>query len=502
LAKLEYRLESAGAFSLRTLATGDELEFREVDGDESKSFSTNYSNRYLWLSHELVLGRRTLVTSSVSTTSIRRNRQGLEIEEEKSFDLTDERELEVTEFSQHWGLQAKTTHTLAWGGRFRRYEADYDYRNLLEPGIVIESSLIDDRDPLWTFSGRFRGDHVEGWVSDRWSKGSITVESGLRYDQHDLTRDTLWSPRLSAAWDLGERTVLRGSFGVFHQSQRPYELQVEDANISFARAERSDHAGLGLEHQFSADHPLAALRVELFRREIAHPRTRFENALEPINSFPEVEPDRIRLTPEKSRSEGLEVLLRGARHGALDWWLAYSLARAEDRLDGRSTPRQLDQRHALNLNLAYQFGEHWNLALAWRFHTGWPTTPVTFRTIAGPADEEGEENGGAEDGDGTQDEEVMTPAAGPYLEGALEQVAVLGPFNSLRLPSYHRLDLRLTRSFSLRNSKVVLFVDLQNVYDRKNLAGFDITSDDEDQLMVAEEHWPGIYPSLGVSWRF
>ncbi|MBZ0113340.1 MAG: TonB-dependent receptor [Thermoanaerobaculia bacterium] len=483
--KLEYRLEGVGAFSLRALASGDELGFLEVIGSESKSFRTNYDNRYVWLSHELVLGQRTLVTSSLSTTRILRNRRGLEIEEEKVFDLVDERDLEVTEFSQHWGLQVTTNHTLSWGGRFRRYEADYDYRNFLEPAVVIESPLIDDRDPLRAFSGRFRGDHVEGWVSDRWSKGSLTVESGLRYDHHDLTHDTLWSPRLSAAWTLGERTVLRGSLGGFHQSQRPYELQVEDADTTFVRAERSDHVGLGFEHQFAADHPLAALRVELFRREISHPRTRYDNALEPINSFPEVEPDRIRITPEWNRSEGLEVLLRGARRGSFDWWLAYSLARAEDRLDGRTVPRELDQLHALNLNLAYQFGEHWNLALAWRFHTGWPTTPVTFRTVEVPTD----------------DEEAIV-SAGAATEEEVEQVAVLGSFNSLRMPSYHRLDLRLTRTFDLRKSEVVFFVDVQNLYNRKNLAGFDIASDDEDQLVLAEENWPGIYPSLGISWRF
>jgi hypothetical protein len=46
-------------------------------------------------------------------------------------------------------------------------------------------------------------------------------------------------------------------------------------------------------------------------------------------------------------------------------------------------------------------------------------------------------------------------------------------------------------------------VDVQNVYNRQNLAGFDVEVDEDAGVVrIDEEHWPGIFPSLGVTWAF
>ena len=141
------------------------------------------------------------------------------------------------------------------------------------------------------------------------------MELGLRWDRHTLTGDTLLSPRVNLAWRLGEVSVVRASWGRFHQSQRPYELQVEDGETRFSRAERADHWVVGYERLLGRGERslLSALRVEAYRREIGDPRPRYENIFEPMNFFPEAEPDRVRIAPESSRAEGIEVLLRGVR---------------------------------------------------------------------------------------------------------------------------------------------------------------------------------------------
>ena len=126
----------------------------------------------------------------------------------------------------------------------------------------------------------------------------------------------------------------------------------------------------------------------------------------------------------------------------------------------------------MNLDLDYRLNEHWRLNLAWRYHTGWPTTPLSFQEVE---DEEGE----------------------------IEFVPVLGRLNSERLSSYHRLDLRASRRWRLRSVSIDFFVDVQNVYDRKNAAGFDFEIDDEDGTVIADpEQWPGFLPSAGISFEF
>ena len=184
------------------------------------------------------------------------------------------------------------------------------------------------------------------------------------------------SPRVNLAWRLGERSVVRAAWGRFFQSQRPYELQVEDGESTLSPAELSAALGPRLRDP-AAGQPAAASTPSgssCFRRDIDDPRPRYENLLEPLNFFPEIEPDRVRIAPERSTAEGIELLLRGSRGARFDWWLAYSYARAEDR-PGRASkvPRSLDQPHTLALDLNCRLPRQWNLNLAWRYHTGWPT---------------------------------------------------------------------------------------------------------------------------------
>jgi hypothetical protein len=85
----------------------------------------------------------------------------------------------------------------------------------------------------------------------------------------------------------------------------------------------------------------------------------------------------------------------------------------------------------------------------------------------------------------------------------LENQLVFGRLNSERLGVYHRLDLRASHRVPLSRGSLLLFLDVQNVYDRANDAGFDVTIDDETGEITREgEPWPGIFPSLGAVWEF
>jgi hypothetical protein len=82
-------------------------------------------------------------------------------------------------------------------------------------------------------------------------------------------------------------------------------------------------------------------------------------------------------------------------------------------------------------------------------------------------------------------------------------VPVLGEINSLRLPSYYRLDLRLSRRISVAKGALTFFLDVQNALDRKNLGGFDYVIDEEAELLEPnKEFWPGFFPSIGLTWEF
>jgi hypothetical protein len=62
------------------------------------------------------------------------------------------------------------------------------------------------------------------------------------------------------------------------------------------------------------------------------------------------------------------------------------------------------------------------------------------------------------------------------------------------------MDLRASRDWQLRSSRLTFFVDLQNVYNRKNIGGFDLEVD-EESIVAEPETWPGFFPSIGISWE-
>lgn len=465
-----------GLISARVLVAADDLGVDKGSGDEFERLNNDYRSTYGWLTHQATPSQNLLVETIGSWARIETDRGSSARDEEAGYVLHDRRDLEVVSVSQEWGLQLGPRHLPRWGFEARRYDAFFDYAKALEPEVVVVAPFSPPRRTEHRFLGSLRGEHLGLWASDRvtWRE-RLTAEVGARYDRHTATDDTLLSPRVSFGWRLGERSVVRAAWGRFYQSQRPYELQVEDGESALSPAELSEHRVLGYERFLQPGRlGIDMFRVELFDREIDNPRARYESLLEPVNFFPEIEPDRVRIAPQGSTARGIEMLLRGSRGARFDWWLAYSYARAEDRLRGETVPRSLDQPHTLALDLNFRLPRKWDLNLAWRYHTGWPTTPVRAGFVIDPED----------------------PEEGPEL------VAVFGRLNSERLPGYHRLDLRASRRWDLSSGRLTLFLDVQNVYDRKNLAGFDVELDEEaGAVVLVPERWPGVFPSLGVIWE-
>lgn len=473
--KLEYQFSDDQSLRINALVTDDRFQLEEdIDGDR-KRIRTAYDNAYAWITHSAVPWRNVHLSTALSRSRSDRDRRGSELEEDARFVVIDLRELDVLSLRQQWAIAATTRHLVSAGFELRRFKTSFDYLAEEE----FDNDLADIREPgsdlPRTFQERFVEHHDSAHLADRVKLGdALTVEFGLRYDRHSQTRERVFSPRANLGWVVTKSGVVRLAWGQFSQSQRPYELQVEDGDTVFYPVEKAEHRVVGWEQilpRWGRSSGLV-LRAEVFQRRVDNPRPRYENLFEPFNNFPEVEPDRVRIAPESSLAEGIEVFLRGEWSQSTRWWANYTYSVTEDRIAGEWVPRLYDQTHALNLDLDHQFGLAWTLNLAWRYHTGWPTSPIGLQAVA---DDEGET--------------VFEP--------------VLGPVNSERLSPYHRLDLRVSRHWRREKFDFTVFADVQNAYNRKNQAGFDIGIDAEaGELVVLEEEWAGILPSLGIAIEF
>jgi len=276
------------------------------------------------------------------------------------------------------------------------------------------------------------------------------------------------SPRVSIFHATRSGSEFRLSWGRYYQSAGINELQVEDGVSEFWPAQHADHiiAGLRLPLRNSLN-----LRLELYQKDIRQPRSRFENLFDPLELLPEVEPDRIRISPQSARARGVELMIDRRGDSPWSWWASYTLAEVADEFETGTVLRSWDQRHALQAGVNFS-SESWNLGLAASVHSGWPTTEMRLA------------------------ETSVEPG----------YALVLGDRNAQRFATFATLDLRAGRRFVLGDNLLTTFFELSNALNRSNpcCVDFDVVEDDDGRLTIdrQEDHWLPLLPSIGFLLEF
>jgi outer membrane receptor protein involved in Fe transport len=458
--------------------SNDEFERELEDGGfEEESTDSSYGNDYLWTRHIASLGQSGLVESMLAIGQVERDRRTAEESPSRNFEIRDVRTLDLLKGRQDLTWQLGDEHLVKSGWEARRYEAEYDYFNELAL-IDVVASFFGVR-PITRFSGTFESNHIGLYLADRWQiTPRFVVEAGARWDRHSLTDEDHLSPRINGVFDFGSGWRGRFAWGHFYQSQRPNELQVEDGETTFHGAERAEHRILGLERTFSARAASWEVRLEAYQRSTEDVRPRYENVFQTFVLNPETANDRILIAPDAAEARGAELFLTRKGGGTFDWWINYVWSEATDSIDGREVLRATDQTHATKLGVSWRPSPRWSFSGVWIYRTGWPTTPVSATLASG-------------------------------MDGEPIAVPVVGELRSDRLDDYHRLDVRASRRFPLRRSVLELFIDVQNLYNRKNDAGFEVDGgnflvDDQGNAVYrpTPEEWLGVLPSFGISWTF
>ena len=171
---------------------------------------------------------------------------------------------------------------------------------------------------------------------------------------------------------------------------------------------------------------------------------------------------------------GLELFLE-KRTGRLRGWIGYTLGRTRRQFEevnrGRSFAPKYDRRHDLSLVLTYGRGK-WTWGGSFVYGTGQAFTPAAARyTLRSPAT-------------GIVDDYVL-PAAR----------------NSARLLPYHRLDLSGRRALSLWGSDAELYLQIFNVYSRRNEWFVQYDTDNPSTEPQVVKMLP-IVPTFGINFSF
>jgi outer membrane receptor protein involved in Fe transport len=448
----------------------------EADPAEREQMTSDTGNVQLWLRLDSAWSETLSSSTVLSMVDYSNIREGNADDPQKMIaTVVDTRDVSQFALRQDWAWNSSSRHRTQWGLHAAYGEADYVYDGTA--AFFGLQAMFPDKPDILSRSATAspKGGSYAIYVSDRWRLSPrAVVEWGLRWDDQTytgLSSDSQLSPRLNFLLQTGRAMELRFSLGRYHQSQPLQSLQIEDGVTNFWPAQRADHIIAGVKHLINNE---TAVRLEVFQKEIRDLRPRFENLFNPLGLMPELQADRVRLNPDKAGARGLE-LSADRSAGAWSWWASYTLSAVTDRIDGRDVPRSWDQRHALQGGFEWN-DESWGFSMAASFHSGWPTTNLAL--VDGGVDADGE------------------PLS----------VAVPGPRNALRHPNFASVDIRLSRRFDVRRGSLLAFVEISNLFDRRNVCciDWDIEEDGSGNqvLEFSNDYWLPLLPAIGILWEF
>lgn len=471
LGKIQYRINDRHILAGQMLGAFDDVRFH--NNSDTETVNAHYNNVNLWFNWK-TFWNSNLYSQTIFFRSALDSRRagGVNDFPQSTIRVNDNRSSDVLGVKQDWVLDL-SRHYLKWGIDLKRLDSSYDYSGTSsfdsttrpDPSLIRLTETNVQLEPS--------GYATEIYASDRFELlPSLTAELGLRWDRQTYSSDSLVSPRLNLIYRLSN-TTFRAGWGRFVQPQRISELQVEDGINHFWPAQKGSHSLVSVEHALGRQ---TKIRVEWYRKHISNPRPRFENLFDPVELFPEAEPDRIRIDPSRARASGVEFLVQQRLNERFQWWAGYTLATAEDRENEDWIPRSWDQRHQFSFSATFRPNSRWSLNLAGVFHSGWPTTELGVKAVEG-------------------------------TNGETELIPVLGPRNAIRYPHYARLDARASRTAETKNGRFTFFVEVINLLNRKNpgrTTDFRILPQPDGSYLVIPEYenWLPFLPSFGISWEF
>ena len=300
---------------------------------------------------------------------------------------------------------------------------------------------------------------LEGYVQDEWRLGPTTrVQLGGRGTYFSEGDRWHFTPRLALSQALSDKIRVKAAAGVYRQhlqlitteafSGGDFWVPLDDT----VEPRRSYQAVTGVEWTPSQRYQLS---VDVYYTDLA-------NLVTVDNELPDDNEDTHSEAVFKSGgtgwARGVEVFLQ-RRTGALTGWIGYALAwtrRTFPELnDGQPFPPKHDRRHDLSFVASYKVGA-WRLGANLAYATGQAFTPVS--------------------------------------ESPVQR-------NSARLQPYHRLDVSARRSFGLWGSASEFYVQIFNVYSRRNEWFVQLDSVDPEVDPRKIKQLP-IIPTLGFNFSF
>ena len=340
---------------------------------------------------------------------------------------------------------------------------------------------------------------IAGYFSYRKKLGNVIIDPGLRLHYYASLSVANIEPRIGAKWNItddlrfkvaagrysqnlvaanSDRDVVNLFYGFLSAPENlPKTVTLPNGDVRDVKdpLQRANHYVAGVEYDLTNE---LTANFEVYFKDFRQVTNLNRNKL--FNDTPEFadQPDELKkdFIVETGKAYGADLQLKYERD-RLSVWTVYSYTYV-DRFDGVQEYNPVwDRRHNVNFVTSYNFGkfDSWRVNARWNFGSGFPFTQTQGFYGSIPFN-----------GDVNTD----------YTTSNADLATIFGPLNQGRLPTYHRLDLGVTKVWKFDEHKVLeLDMSLTNAYDRENIFYFDrVRFERVDQLPIL--------PSVGVSFRF
>ena len=327
------------------------------------------------------------------------------------------------------------------------------------------------------------------WNTDRW-----VWDLGFRLHYYASLSAASPEPRVGVKYNATERLRIKASAGLFSQNLIAANSDRDVVNLFYGFLSGSDnipdefrgeeinnplqkgrHVILGFEFDLAEK---IDLNVEGYVKDFNQMTNINRKKIYDDNAANSDKPEYLRkdFIIETGLARGIDMTLKySSKHVYL--WFVYSLGKVTRTDEFQTYPPNFDRRHNINIVGTYRWGEDlaWEVNGRWNFGSGFPFTQTAgFYELLD-----------FEDGINTD----PTNTNG-------ELGIVYDDLNGGRLPTYHRLDLGVKRTWEWGNyNKLEAVISVTNAYDRQNIFYFDrIEYERVDQVPIL--------PSLGFTYSF
>ena len=366
-------------------------------------------------------------------------------------------------------------HEIKWGFEINTGNTNYEFTNFAK-----QTSSLNDRNNEFGVYAKYKGIF-----------GKFIIEPGFRMQWYAALQEISPEPRLSLKYNITSRFRLKASAGIYSQnliaatSDRDvvnlfygFLASVENLPEKFREKEiasnlqKAQHVVGGMEYDIGK---YLTLNLEGYYKNFGQLTTINRNKMYSRDDTDKPEYLRNDFIIENGQAYGIDFSAK-FDFDKIYFWAAYSLAYVERHDELITYNPHYDRRHNLNLLASYKWGKaaDWEMSARWNYGSGFPFTPLA----------------------GSFEKLIFNTVDEDYLTQNGDIGMLYGKPYSFRLPSYHRLDLDLKKTFFLgQHTTLEASIGVTNLYNRENPFYYSLMKDEQINQLP-------ILPNFGLCFKF